>query len=237
MYEPQILVFQNNLRTCTSWYTARRINLSLWGAPLLELHFLKNSGLAVIPKQLPFSGRPPFSSAHWHNTRFSLFYTFVPKPTVIHCADNGPIISFGIPYSKAFPWSPYTHVHTHCPMRIDCDRSLNVCRNVSHRSKNKWEISPFSGKILRVYGSGDHHKISYKQKMFFNGQKREGKLWKNASFYWTFKRTGEMRCNILLYYRYWKPSLSVSVCLLASTLVRGQPDSISSIHSYKSLPR
>ena len=28
--------------------------------------------------------------------------------------------------------------------------SLNVCRDVSHRSKNKWKISPFSGKILRL---------------------------------------------------------------------------------------
>ena len=38
-----------------------------------------------------------------------------------------------------------------------------------------------------------------------------------------------------LFYRYGKTSLSVF--LLASTLGRGQPDSISSIHSYKSLPR
>ena len=39
----------------------------------------------------------------------------------------------------------------------------------------------------------------------------------------------------ILFYRYGKTSLSVF--LLASTLGRGQPDSISSIHSYKSLPR
>ena len=43
-----------------------------------------------------------------------------------------------------------------------------------------------------------------------------------------------IRCYIL-FYRYGKTSLSVF--LLASTLGRGQPDSISSIHSYKSLPR
>ena len=43
-----------------------------------------------------------------------------------------------------------------------------------------------------------------------------------------------IRCYIL-FYRYGK--ISLSVFLLASTPGRGQPDSISSIHSYKSLPR
>ena len=58
----------------------------------------------------------------------------------------------------------YVHVHVH------------VCMNVSHRSKNKQEISPFSGNILRNEGSGDHREISYKQKMFFTGRKREREI-------------------------------------------------------------
>ena len=37
-----------------------------------------------------------------------------------------------------------------------------------NQSKIKWEISPFSAKILRNQGSGDHHEITYKQKVFFN---------------------------------------------------------------------
>ena len=43
-----------------------------------------------------------------------------------------------------------------------------------------------------------------------------------------------IRCYILFY---WYGKTSLSVFLLASTLGRGQPDSISSIHSCKSLPR
>ena len=44
---------------------------------------------------------------------------------------------------------------------IDLSKTdLYVYMNVSHRNINKWEISPFSGKIVRNQGSGDHREIA-----------------------------------------------------------------------------
>ena len=56
----------------------------------------------------------------------------------------------------------YTNAHAHklCTLTAACVYRLYVCMNVSHRSKSKWEISPFSGKILCNEVSGDHHEIS-----------------------------------------------------------------------------
>ena len=70
------------------------------------------------------------------------------------------------------------------------DGCLYVYMNVSHRSKNKWEIAQFSGKILRIQGSRDHCEITWTQKVFFKARKWEGKWWKNASFYSTYICTG-----------------------------------------------
>ena len=111
-------------------------------------------------------------------------------------------------YSNTYSLCIYLYIHTlpyiwKCACAQTYDSTLNVCRDVSHRSKNKWEISPFSGNVTSLlnYGSGDHHEISYyftshrNRKCSSMGKNGKGNCGKMLHFIEHLNVRGEMRCH------------------------------------------
>ena len=86
-------------------------------------------------------------------------------------------------------------VHKLCTYGTVAGR-LYVCRDVSHRSKNKWEISLFSGKIQVFKGPATIMRSHRNRIYSLTGENGKGNYAQNnALFDWTCQRTGEMRCN------------------------------------------